>query len=107
MLLDIQCGNTTIPAIFVTLISLIYFAIRVAVPVLLILAAMVDLGKAIVAKKEEDVKKAKDLVFKKILLAVVVFLIPYLVELLLRILTGDGYILDCVKKLIDYRTNLF
>lgn len=107
MFLDIKCGGTYLPDFIGYLVSLTYFAIRVAVPILLIIVGMFDLGKAIVSKKEEDVKKAKDLLFKKVLLGVIVFLIPYLVELLIRILTHDNDILECIKNLIDYRTNLF
>lgn len=107
MFLDIRCGSTNLPDFIGYLVSLVYFAIRVAVPILLIIVGMFDLGKAIVSKKEDDVKKAKSLLLKKILLGVLVFLIPYLVELLIKIITRDNEILDCVKSLIDYRTNLF
>ena len=107
MFLDIKCGSTNLPDFIGYLVSLVYFAIRVAVPILLIIAGMFDLGKAIVSKKEEEVKKAKNLLFKKFLLGIVVFLIPYLVELLIKLLTHDDELLNCVKNLIDYRTNLF
>lgn len=107
MFLDIICVGTTLPDFLGYFISLIYVAIRIGVPLLLIIAGMFDLGKAIVAKKEEDVKKARGLLVKKILLGVIVFLLPYFVELIVKIATRDNDIVDCIKRLIDYRTNLF
>ena len=67
---------------------------------------MFDMGKAIVAKKEEDVKKAQKLLVRKLIVGVIVFLLPYFVELIVKIVVRDDDILNCLKALIDYRTNL-
>ncbi len=107
MFIDIECVNTTLPDFLGYFISLIYIGIRIAIPLLLIIVGMFDMGRAIVAKKEEEVKKAQSLLIKKILLGVVVFLIPYLVEFIVKVATKDEQIVECLKRLIDYRTNLF
>ena len=88
-------------------ISLVYMLIRLGIPILLIIVGMFDMGRAIVAKKEEDVKKAQSLLVKKLLVGVIVFLIPYLVEFVIKVSTGDVELVDCIKRLIDYRTNIF
>ena len=106
MFLDIMCVGTALPDFVGYFVSLIYVAIRIGVPILLILVGMFDMGKAIVAKKEEDVKKAQGLLIKKLIVGVIVFLLPYFVELVVKIATRDNSIVDCIKKLIDYKTNL-
>ncbi len=107
MFLDIVCVNTTLPDTVGYFVSLIYVGFRIGVPILLIIVGMFDMGKAIVAKKEDDVKKAQQLLIKKIIVGVIVFLLPYFVELIVKIATRDESIVDCIKRLIDYRTNLF
>ena len=107
MALDITCVGTSLPDFVGYFVSLVYVGIRIGIPVLLIIVGMFDMGKAIVAKKEEDVKKAQDLLIKKLLLGIIVFLLPYLVEFLVKITTRDSEIVDCIKKLIDYRNNIF
>ena len=107
MFLDIACGELTVPEYLVYVISLVYFSIRIIIPILLIIFCMIDMGKAIVAKKEEDVKKAQSLLLKKLLIGLVIFILPYFIEWMIRILSQDSTISDCIKNLIDYRTNLF
>jgi len=107
MFLDIYCAGTTLPDYLGYWISVVYLAIRVGIPILLIIFGMVDMGKAIVAKKEEDVKKAQSLMVKKLLIGVLVFLLPYLVEFIVKVATRDEGIVNCIKALIDYRTNIF
>ena len=106
MILDIMCVGTKLPDFVGYFISLIYVAIRIGVPILLIIVGMFDMGKAIVAKKEEDVKKAQGLLVKKLIVGVIVFLLPYFVELVVKIATRDNSIVDCIRKLIDYKTNI-
>lgn len=106
MLLDIACVDIALPDFLGYFVSLIYIAIRIGVPILLIIVGMFDMGRAIVAKKEEDVKKAQQLLVKKIVVGVIVFLLPYFVELVIKIATRDNQVVDCIKRLIDYKTNL-
>ena len=106
MFIDITCVSTTLPDAVGYFVSLVYVAFRIGIPILLIIVGMFDMGKAIVAKKEDDVKKAQQLLIKKIIVGVIVFLIPYFVELIVKIATKDDAIVDCIKRLIDYRANL-
>ena len=107
MFLDIQCVGTTLPDYAGYYISLVYVGIRIGIPILLIIVGMLDMGRAIVAKKEEDVKKAQGLLVKKLLIGVIVFLLPYLVEFVVKVATRDDSLVDCIKRLIDYRHNIF
>jgi hypothetical protein len=69
-----------IPDIVGNIVSLIYLAIRIGIPVILLIVGMVDLGKAVVAQKEDEIKKAQGLLVKKVISAVMVFLLFTLIQ---------------------------
>lgn len=102
MFLDIYCVGLQIPDFVGYYISLVYKVLRIGIPILLIIFGMFDMGKAVVAKKEEDVKKYQNLVVKKILTGVLVFLIPYLVEFIFSFFDNSG-IIKCVMSLLKYQ----
>ena len=72
-----------IPGTMGDLIHYIYLGIKIVVPILLVLFGMIDLGKAITAKKDEDVKKYQGNVIKKIVMGILVFLLVIIVEFVL------------------------
>lgn len=57
--------------------------IRIAVPLLLIALGIFDFSKATFSSKEEDIKKNREIFIKRIVAAVLVFLAPILVNLIL------------------------
>lgn len=57
--------------------------IRIAVPLLLIALGIFDFAKATFSSKEEDIKKNREIFIKRIVAAVLVFLAPILVNLIL------------------------
>lgn len=101
--LDINCMGMMIPDFVGYYVSLIYKGFRIAIPILLIIMGMFDMGKAIVAKKEEDVKKAQSLLVKKLIIGVIVFLLPYVVEFVLNFLSKDSSVMKCVMDLLNYK----
>lgn len=75
--------NNGIPSLIGDLIHYLYIGIKIVVPILLIIFAMLDLGKAITAKKEEDIKKYQGSCIKRVVTGILVFLVLILVEFLL------------------------
>ena len=61
------------------IVNVIINAIMIGVPILLIVLGMVDLGKAVIASKEDEVKKATKAFGKRFLYAVGVFAVVWLV----------------------------
>ena len=72
-----------IPQVIGDLIHYVYIGIKIVVPILLVLFAMLDLGKAITAKKEEDIKKYQGNCVKRVITGILVFVILVIVEFLL------------------------
>jgi hypothetical protein len=72
--------------------------IKIAIPILLIIMGSLDLGKAVVAGKDDEIKKAQTTLVKRAIAAVAVFFLVALVQLLFGLLgsTGEGA-LQCFK----------
>lgn len=79
-----SCQNvfgTNIDSPLDDIIHYVYLGIQVVIPILLIIFGMIELGKAITAQKEDEIKKAQASFLKKLILAVIVFLVFSIVHL--------------------------
>lgn len=85
-LLDINfCSGT---ASLWKLIGNILFIFKIVVPLLVIVFGIIDLGKAVVASKDDEIKKAMKSLAMRFLAAAVIFFIPQLVSFLFTIVDG-------------------
>lgn len=73
---------------FMSVFKLVIVVLQYAVPVALILFGTIDLFKSIVSGKDDEIKKKQTLLFKKVLSAVIVFLLPWLVFTVMSLLGG-------------------
>lgn len=67
-------------------IAIVAFILRIiqwVVPIILIVLGTFDLVKAVTAGKEEDIKKGQQILIKRVIAAVIVFLVPLLVSVLM------------------------
>ena len=82
---SIQCGNgiLTMDIMIPNIVSLIVTLIKIGVPVLLIIFGMLDLGKAVMAQKEDEIKKSQQTFLKRLLSAALVFFVVMIVAVLL------------------------
>lgn len=65
--------------------------IQIAIPIALIIWGTIDLGKAVIASKEDEIKKAQQTLIKRAMAAVLVFVLATLVSFLMRIVGGDQW----------------
>ena len=70
------------------LVGLVVNIIKIGVPIVLIIFGMIDLTKAVIANKEDEVKKATKLLGKRFLYAVGVFATVWIVTLVLNLAAG-------------------
>ena len=73
--------------------------VKIFVPILLILFGTIDLAKAVIAGKEDEMKKAQGTLIKRFIYAVAVFLVVNLVMFILRFAASSG-----VEHTNDWRT---
>lgn len=85
-------------------ISLIVKAIRVIVPVILVLLGMIDLVKGITAGKEDEIKKGQSTFIKRLIAAALVFFVFVIVQLLVSLVADSNDkqgISDCMNCFIN------
>ena len=92
-----------IPQQVVTIIAALVFALKVVIPVLLIIFGMLDLGKAIIAQKEDEIKKGQQTFLKRLLTAAIVFFVVILTQFVVDLVAGDDStsIWGCVNCIIN------
>lgn len=77
-----------------TIISIVGFILKLiqwAVPILLIILGTIDLVKAVMAGKEDEIKKNQQVLFKRAIAAVIVFLVPLIVSTITGLLGTDDW----------------
>ena len=83
-------------------VSTVVLIIKIAVPVLLIIFGMLDLGKAVVASKEDEIKKGQQTFIKRVIAAVIVFFVIQIVQIILRFVSGsDDGIIQCFNCFVS------
>ena len=68
----------------------VYNLLQWAIPIALILFGMIDLGKAVIAGKEDEMKKAQGTLIKRFIYAVLIFFVFTLVTFVMGIVADTG-----------------
>ena len=96
LLLDLCSRSSFLRLLY--FIKVIIRVICIAVPILLVVMLMIDLSKAMVKDDKDLIIEVKNKTLKRTLAAIIVFLVPSFVSLLLNVLDFSGYN-DCIKDL--------
>lgn len=94
-------GKQGIPGDIVSIIHYVYLGIQVVVPIILIIFGMIELGKAIAAQKEDEIKRAQSSFLKKLIIAVIVFLVFSIVKFVFNFAGGNGTLWDCISNILE------
>ena len=96
-LLDI-CGVRSSLQPLWNLVNIVVNLLMIGVPIALIIFGMFDLGKAVIASKEDEVKKSTKLLGKRFLYAVgvfaVVWFVTFIFDTLAGVMEGTEYVND-------------
>lgn len=77
-----------------TLAGYVIFVIQIGIPIVLVILGSIDLGKAVIESKEDEVKKAKKTFIRRLIYAVAVFAVVWIVKLVIGFIPtilGDEY----------------
>lgn len=89
ILADVSCGNViTIDSMVPNFVSTLVTIIKIVIPIILIVLGLLDLGKATIAQKDDEIKKAQTTFVKRIIAAVLVFFVVAIVQLVFGLLHG-------------------
>lgn len=79
------CANT---ANIWQIVGIILLVAKIVIPILLIIWGMLDLGKAVVAAKDDEIKKATKSLAMRAISAVIIFFIPTLVNVVFGMISN-------------------
>ena len=112
---DVKCNalpNVQIDDSIPNVVSVIIKVIQIAVPVLLVVLGSMDLIKGITSQKEDEIKKAQSGFIKKLIVAILVFLVLTIVQFVFDFATnGDGdsetnqNAWKCISSLLNGKKN--
>ena len=71
-------------------VGIVINIIWIGVPILLIVLGSIDLGKAVISSKEDDVKKAKKALINRFIYAALVFCVVWIVGIVMNLISGIG-----------------
>lgn len=81
-----------------TIFGYIIFGIKIVVPLILIIYGMLDMTKAVMKKDEGEIKKAQSLLVKRLIAAVLVYLIITIVGIVVNLVySEDSQWKTCVR----------
>ena len=70
---------------------------KIAIPVIIIGLGMLDFSKAVLASKEDEMRKAQSTFIKRVLIGVTVFFVPTIINVLMDIMEAVlGYSTNCL-----------
>ena len=101
---EYTCGDVDLifSGTFPYIVSAIILIIKIAIPVLLIIFGMLDLGKAVVAAKEDEIKKGQHTFIKRLITAEIVFFVVQVVQIIIRFVSSnDSNISSCFNCFIN------
>lgn len=106
MAANVQGCEAVIPGVVIdtkiaNTIHTIIVVIKIAVPILLVIFGMLDLGKAVIAQKEDEIKKGQQMFIKRAISAAIIFFVISVVQLLVSFVAGDEGIMNCASCFIN------
>ncbi len=103
---EYTCGgidNFVFSGMFPYVVSTVVMIIKIVVPILLIIFGMLDLAKAVIASKEDEIKKAQMTFVKRLIAAVIVFFVVSLVQIVIRFVAGgdEDSVMGCFNCFVN------
>ncbi len=90
MFLDGVCAESGLLGIIRLIKHGLIPIIQIGIPIILIVLGMFDLGKAVVASKEDEIKAATKLLVKRVIYAIAIFFVVFLVQVVFNLVGSSG-----------------
>jgi len=107
MILDVNEICSNFDSTLATFIHNVIVVIKIAVPIVLVLLGMLDLGKGVIANKEDEIKKGQHTFLKRLLAGVIVFFMITIVQLVISVIDKDsnGDFWSCANAIMNGKTS--
>lgn len=97
----VKCGDAEIPSPIPPFTRVIVLFIKIAAPIVLIIAGMIDMIKAVTASDEKKIKEAQSKFVTRLIPAVAIFLAVTIVQLLVRMISDNTSQSESLSKCIS------
>ena len=83
-------------------VHIVILVIQIAVPIILVIFGMIDLMKAVIAGKEDEIKKNQMVFVKRLIAAAIVFFVFVIVKMLISFVADDSKnLINCANCFIN------
>ena len=96
------CEN--IPCAIINIISTLFNVLKIGITIIVIIYAMLDAGKIVIAGNSEDSKKNRKILIKRILNLVLVYFVIYIVIFMVQIFAPEEEANTCLKIITKTET---
>lgn len=97
------CQGTT-QGVFTTL-GWVFFIIKILVPILLIVFGSIDFAKAVLASKDDEIKKSMKSLVMRTIAGIIIFFIPSILSFIVKLINGNdiynGTFNDCTQCMLN------
>ena len=102
---DAALGDVLIDSRIPGIVSTMITVIKIVVPILLVIFGMIDLVKGIIASKEDEIKKGRQIFIKRLIAGAIVFFVVSIVQLIISLVVNDKNektnMMTCVQCFIN------
>lgn len=79
----VLCGSDYIPYAIPQTVKIIYSILKIVTPIIIIVFGMIDFLKAVMAQKEDEMKKGQQTFVRRLIMGALVFLVFFFVEIII------------------------
>lgn len=99
----VQCGDLQIPYIVAQTTSMIITILKFIVPIIIVILGSLDLLKAVIAQKEDEIKKGQQIFIRRLIVGVFVFLVFALVQVVIGLVAPNNQenMWNCVNCFVN------
>ena len=103
LILDDLCTSNAGKKLF-SFLGQIFDIIMIIVPILLIVMGSIDFIKAVIAQKDDEIKKSQNMFIKRLIIGVIIFFVPPIVNFVIG-LTGISASSPCMECFNNPKSN--
>lgn len=98
-----------VQGVFTTL-GWVFFAVKIIIPIMLIIFGSIDVGKAVIASKDDEIKKSVKTLAVRAIAGIIIFFIPTILGFIVKMIDNNdiykGTFWDCTKCMLDPMSNV-
>jgi len=94
----------SVQGVFTTL-GWVFFIIKIVIPILLIIFGSIDVGKAVIASKDDEIKKSVKTLAVRTVAGIIIFFVPTILNFAVKLIDNsevyNGTFWDCTKCMLN------